>query len=154
MDPWNSIGASLLGVEPSTAERIVMDVVVDARGAQMKPVLTSAAVEAVERLGDLEEDWDLDWAPAIDPDALFAASRFVKSMRVPRLPVVAPRNSGGVRVEWYAQVGHYLFIDFEPHGEVQVIYAAGSEPQILVDDEVPTDLSALFLQVHGTTRAS
>lgn len=109
-------------------------------------------VAEVEALALLEADWDGEFSPRVEADAISRARWFLEHLQVPWLPLVGANTLGGVRIEWDAGAA-YLIIDFEPGGQAQVLFGApGREVQVWRNDEIPGGLAFYYADVNRARR--
>lgn len=98
----------------------------------------------------LSHDWDGEGALPTQSSAVERAAGFVSELRVPWLPTASPTTDGGVRIEWDGTTA-FLLLDFLPDG-LEMVYQEGSQDsptQVLVNDEIPSDLRPFFAKVFA-----
>lgn len=152
--PWAAAppaAEGLMSAEGLPAERIMVRLDVGHRSADLEPVDPHLAIATADGLSTLEFDWDLAQSPEIGPQAISFVTRLLKDTRSPWMPDVLPNTSGGVRLEWFVDDDHFMIMDFEPDGQVDLSYAGGGPMQVWEDGaELPADLSTLLLRVYET----
>jgi len=105
-------------------------------------------VAQIESLALLGPNWDDDFSPAVDGVAIERAKWFTENLAVPWLPLVGATTVGGVRVEWDAE-NAFLIIDFEPHGETQVMFRPiEGDVQVWRNEEIPGGLEYCYAEVN------
>ena len=86
---------------------------------QLDPDLPDELATRFRQIARLEENWNGQDAPPIDPDCIAGAIRIIKiglTIGVPA-PAVALGGDGGIRIEWWDPDRWELSIDLVPGGQ-------------------------------------